>query len=519
MLDNDDLTYTYQKRQPHTSSKLMFLTQERVQKLDLLIHLLTNLQQSLVICGPEGIGKTTLLQQLKINSPHDWHFCHLLGSTALSFEGVTQQLIHSLETSHGRNLNLSTLRETCDQQKVILIIDDADPLVPGLIGELINYAESLRGLRLVFAMSYDNYRLKRNSDEALNSCHLIELPPLNRKQCFAFLKNIEQHSEFKTPQNNLTEARVDELYRISQGIPGQIESALNKYDISQRSRPWGFQIIFLVAIALTIYTLVTVFYEKHLIDASDSNNKPIQTSSNEPPPPLQTLATNLVDSPPPVVAGSLEEQLLNAPIQPPPPLGMIPNTSLLDPTTANIQTLSPINTTLHSDQNKTQSFGSSSEGVNAEERTSSLVNQPPIAQPLLQTLPPVTKHISENATDKSNNKLNKDKEKVSIARVNTPVNSTTTDDTDWINEQPGDRYTLQVVTLSTQKAVERFMIKYKDYADLKYVVVNPDHQAKFIVFYGSFESETEAKRHKEDMPGEFKLALEKRFSKLQKNRR
>lgn len=525
MLDNDELTYTYQKRQPQASSKL--ITQERSQKLDLLIHLLTNLHQSLVICGPEGIGKTTLLKQLKNCSPDYWHFCHLIGSTALSFEGITQQLIHSLEGDRGPHLNLSTLREVCDQQKVILIIDDADPLVPGLIGELIHYAESLRGLRLVFAMSYDAYHLKSNTDEALNECHLIELPPLNRKQCAEFVQNIAVLPGSKITLNSLNEARIDELYRITHGIPGKLESEISKRHLPPHSRSWGLWLIFLGAMALGAYVILMLFFEKPAVDqpnltakqVQQPNNENIISTSNE-------LSTKLGDAESPGKPTNFNSPFINDSLQSSPSLETLPvlDTTPLGHATANIsantsiqpQAISPSNPIVPNKE-QMQPPASPSETVKAvEAKASADVDLSPKPESLPKTLSQAVKQIPSSSTDKTKTTLNR--ENVSTGN-NALVSSPTEDDTGWINEQPSNRYTLQVLTLSTQKAVERFMKKYKEYADIKYLVVNSGNQAKFLVLYGSFETASEAKLHKESMPEEFKLALEKRFSTLQKNRR
>jgi DamX protein len=515
MLDNDNLTYTYQKPGPNFPPKLMLITQERSQKLDLLIHLLTNLHQSLVICGPEGIGKTTLLQQLKKNSPDCWHFCHLIGSSASSFEGITQQLIHSLEGDQGPHLNLSTLREFCDQKKVILIIDDADPLLPGLMGELIRYAESFRGLRLVLAMSYNAYQLKKNADEALNDCHLIELPPLNRKQCVNFLQNFAAHSDSQFTLNNLTNSRIDELYRITHGIPGKLEFEINKPQPAH-AKPWGIWLVFFGALSLSAYVVLSLFFEKHPADKQTLSSNPDQQPANEIIGPVpKSLDIKLGNT-------ELNSQFINESNSS--NTWITPSPSIAEPATDNSQVPTSIQTPttsppgpIYSNLAQTSSPLSPSTSVKTVDEKASDQALSPKPESLPQALTKKTKQISDTATNKTNTPPNN--ENTHNSNPNTMGTSITEDDTRWIKEQPSERYTLQVVTLSTLKAVQRFMVKYKDYADIKYFVVNPGDQAKFIVIYGSFESASEAKRHKEDMPEEFKLALEKRFSTLQKNRR
>ena len=60
MQDKDPFSFQFNKNQISSTraEESSLITLERSQKLDLLIHLITNLRQSLVICGPNGIGKT-----------------------------------------------------------------------------------------------------------------------------------------------------------------------------------------------------------------------------------------------------------------------------------------------------------------------------------------------------------------------------------------------------------------------------------------------------------------------------
>ena len=54
----EDDTFTYSVKQPPReaidTAVHALITKERTQKLDLLIHLLSNLTRSLVVCGPQG---------------------------------------------------------------------------------------------------------------------------------------------------------------------------------------------------------------------------------------------------------------------------------------------------------------------------------------------------------------------------------------------------------------------------------------------------------------------------------
>ena len=531
MLDNDNLTYSYQKRPHQSVSKRTLITQERSQKLDLLVHLLTNLQQSLVVCGPEGIGKTTLLQQLEASCPDSWYFCQLSGSSALSFEGITQKVIQSLELGRAPQLDLNTLRAFCDRQKVILIIDDADQLVPGLTGELIRFAESLHGLRLVFAMSYDAFQIKSNTDEALNDCHLIELPPLNRKQCFDFLQNLSVQPGSQLSLGHLTDSRVDELYRTTDGIPGKLIAEFPNLQRARARRPWGLWLGIIAVLVISTYVAVSIFIEKPSPDKSISSiEQPHLPSQNV----AASLAAPTAPIPPtelPAASSNETSQLVNEAISPKPSLDNTPSIAahssalptLTSPTTNIVPVAStqakPVETPAAAIQNKQLTETQPIKTLENPKPPAEILSKKPaeLAPIATQETKPIAAQAEEKTPASPQTDTNADKTRTeSVEATSTTGNE---DDSHWINDQSGDRYTLQVVTLSSQKAVQRFMIRYPEYADgLKYYIVNTGGQQKFIVIYGSFESATEARQHKEDMPGEFKRALEKRFSSLQKSR-
>ena len=63
-----------------------FIPQDRTRKLELLIHLITHSKQALIICGPDGIGKSTLLNALQDYKNDSWQYCLILGNSELHFD-------------------------------------------------------------------------------------------------------------------------------------------------------------------------------------------------------------------------------------------------------------------------------------------------------------------------------------------------------------------------------------------------------------------------------------------------
>ncbi len=227
MAGNDTLTYLMNK--PLTGQKnrglQSLITQERTRKLELLIHLLANSRQALVVCGPEGIGKSTFLTVLQTRKIDSWLYCPVKGTVKLTIETIQKQLVQAIKPNHLQNMTLNALsgafrRLEKQHKKIILMIDEAGQLSPGLINTLIDYAANNPVLRIVFVLTHEELDDKYSSDNALDEGHLIEIPPLSQQQCGEFLQHLATKSRSPVSFNDIDDALIAAVYFETQGIPG-----------------------------------------------------------------------------------------------------------------------------------------------------------------------------------------------------------------------------------------------------------------------------------------------------------
>lgn len=225
MVDDDTFTY-HVKQQPANQINTAvhsLITKERMQKLDLLIHLLSNLTQALVVCGPEGIGKTTLLDLLQKRKSDIWRYCLIQGNAELSFETIHGQLTRCIKADAPVNSLSTAFKQYENQHKqVVLIVDNAGELVPGLIAAIIQYAAANPVLRVVFALTHDELQVKRGSDRIVDDCHVIEIPPLSEKQCGDFLQDLSTKPYANLSFKAIGENMIAHIYRDTHGVPGRI---------------------------------------------------------------------------------------------------------------------------------------------------------------------------------------------------------------------------------------------------------------------------------------------------------
>jgi DamX protein len=260
MVDDDDDDFTYHVKQPTDKINMTninaavhsLITKERMQKLDLLVHLLSNLTQALVVCGPEGIGKTTLLDVLQERKTESLLYYFIQGNADLSFETIHGQL--ALDMSQGNSQSLSmTLKRYEDQHKqVVLLVDNAGELVPGLITAIIQYAEANPALRVVFALTHDELQMKRRSDRAVDDCHVVEIPPLSERQCGDFLQDLSTKPYANLSFKVISESMIAHIYRSTHGVPGRIIAEISGSSVAKPSGKLKWILALAVASAIAI---------------------------------------------------------------------------------------------------------------------------------------------------------------------------------------------------------------------------------------------------------------------------
>jgi DamX protein len=241
MVESD--TFTYHGKMPLIDQKSRdfhsLITQERTQQLELLIHLISNSKQALVICGPEGIGKSTLLKVLQERKTEPWLYCLVQGNTDLSFDKIqeqTAQVIKQKKPDQQVQVLSGVFRLVESQsKKIVLMIDEAGHLAPGLINTIIEYAAKNPVLRVIFVLTHDDLYVKNTSDSAIDSCHLIEIPPLSEKQCDEFLQYLATKPRSQVTFNEFSDGMIEAVYRETQGIPGRIVAELPNLEGAKQS--------------------------------------------------------------------------------------------------------------------------------------------------------------------------------------------------------------------------------------------------------------------------------------------
>lgn len=154
------------------------------QKLNVLLHLIANLPQAIMLVGAAGSGKTALLRRLQTNAHATWVVCYVAGSANLNLLRIQEEILHLLrKTDHG--LSAAEIEASLQEQlallerqnkTLVLMVDDAGILMPGLLSAVYQFTLLHQGVKLIFALRPHEIPAKNATDLlALSDAHPLML--------------------------------------------------------------------------------------------------------------------------------------------------------------------------------------------------------------------------------------------------------------------------------------------------------------------------------------------------------
>jgi len=432
------------------------ITEERTRKLELLIHLLSNSRQALVVCGPEGIGKTTLLKVLQEHKVESWLYCLVQGNTDLSFEEIQERMVQAIRQDKSdkqvqQGISGIFVQLENRHKKIVLMIDDAGYLAPGLINTIIEYAAANSFLRVIFVLTHDDLYVKYKSDNAVDDCYFIEIPPLSERQCGEFLQHLAQ-AQGQVSFDAVNDAMIESIYLETQGIPGRIIAELPDVVVAKQSEN-PLSILVGAVAGLVVIALGVQWYSA--------------SEYNMPTPPALTVTMQNEQSV--QVNPVISEQFAGDVIQ----------------ALNNKQQLSD-----------TQQKITESLAVTGESDDSKIVNNTELSMPEnpeimpKQQIEPVIEGQAEVADFQANGEQ-------------------------WLKTQAVDNYTLQIMVLAKEQSVKDVLNKHPLLKDnLRYLKTVVNGREKFVLLYGSFTSFALANQAKQSLPAEFRNSVARKISAI-----
>ena len=464
------------------------LSIEREQKLDLLMHLITNLQQPLILQGVLGVGKTTLLSAVESRKTGSTDTFLLNLVQQASFESIQAQIIEFIKST--RQLEYHSLADALEayaqqEMQLVLLVDDADQLVSGLMSTLIDFGTKYPALRLVFTLTAEEYKEKSQLEKIQANCHFVVLPVLNIRQCEAFIYSLlEQEASIYTIKD-IDNTFVGEVYRDTKGNPGKISAIIKS---TNKKRFSNSAMLTLIVVAVFICSaLVSVFLwqepkqetPKLVLEATQSAAELIKLSPRvavQQVIEIEVLPEKELEVP-------FEKQVIEVPV---------------------IVGVPPL----------IEAVVESAVGEVGIARTDSVDQKVNIAQ------------APDNADKfKAVEILIKQESKVEVIKIEpekkaeAPVFALNAqDDRKWILEQKKWQYTLQLMALSAKDKLLEEQKKYLRLGIKTFYLERKIKQSKsYVLLYGVFASLDEAKKQMQKLPKALQKSWPRKFSAIQKD--
>ncbi|MEQ1544595.1 hypothetical protein [Methyloglobulus sp.] len=454
------------------------ITRERTEKLELLNHLITNLAHAIIICGPEGIGKTLLLKGFQETTIESWMFCWVQADSQLSLQKIKELLGEKIRQNMP-DIKFQSLENVFDRMtgwnmRVVLVFDDAGNLAPGLIEKIVNYIEDKPVIRAVFALTHSELYLKNGTDPAVEDCYQIEIPPLSEKQCGEFLEYLSTLPRPRIQFSAINESMVATLYRETHGIPGNILTQLPN-DNSHNKIDYSKSILIYAVIGLIVVALGVQWW----------SSRPRIVS-----PKSAATENNQSD----ITAGQTADTIS--------PVAQSPEVSLSQQAQQAIETSNTsISGEIRNDViNDSHSQEMIEEGLKRDDTQLQHALVPAQAsENLNQSTAQVTKQVT--------------------AADQIPINTVIPLDEGghWLMEQPVENTTLQLMALSNEQTIIEVMQRHQELSqNLKYLKTKTKKgRERFILLYGSFTSSEQANLESKNLPKELQKTWLRKINAVQ----
>lgn len=208
------------------------------QRLDILLHLTQYSDELLLVVGPEGIGKTTLINQFLQSAGESWKSCQIGTHPMLDEEQLLLRISHGFHLPvdiNGFDIAFANLKRRLEAllattQTVVILVDNAHQLssrVLSLLLEISSIAHSSTNTKmriLLFgeiSIKVQLAAVELESPLRNQPQRKIDIPPFNEAHTGKYIHHRLLVAGCN-PEILFTETTMNKIFKQSGGIPGRI---------------------------------------------------------------------------------------------------------------------------------------------------------------------------------------------------------------------------------------------------------------------------------------------------------
>ena len=276
----------------------------RTQRLDILLHLAQYGNELLLVTGPEGSGKTTMLTQFLKKAGSDWKICQINAHNMLNIEQLLSRISRGFNFPEEKvkiEAALSNLKRRLEamlatHQTVLIIVDNAQQLTSEVLNVLLEFSNIRnisKGISLrVLLFSEPQIKIQLASPELQSKQTLpirkIDLPAFDEQQTGKLIRHRVTTSGLAS-KSVFNDAIISKIYKYSEGWPGAIteiahqvlfeSTPVKRRDSSKpgtTSKPANHTIPVIITVIVIFALAALIFYQDQI---NALFNQPVKTKA------------------------------------------------------------------------------------------------------------------------------------------------------------------------------------------------------------------------------------------------
>lgn len=514
-----------------------------MQRLDLLSHLTRFGDSVVLVSGPPGSGKTTMLSRFVAQTGKPWRLCLLNAGEFEQFEPRLGDTLRIAEAIGAQAMLERWASETDNAQLLVIVIDDAERLSEDAFATLcalLNQPVSERVRLVLFGTPEAQQTLKRALEQKSLSCtsQLLEVPRLSEEETASYLMYRLAVAGY-SGESPFTPTEVRGICKAGDGRPGLINrlahDSLLERQARAKSKPlkrsggtrkpgaifWGPASVLVLGAAVYLGWERLTPPPNAVTDTAERaqalTERPLALPAPAPETPREATTASLgrvPASPPPATA-----QDPATPLRPSTPTAALPL-----PPAADLPATDPAPQAAASHPPATPATPQASTATPVPampEKPHAAPETAPIATPAQnsapdQVQPPAAEQPAAAAVSAAaaGSRAQPGTTPVPAAKADQPATATPTpaqtppaNDTpsphreDWLLTQPGDRFTLQLLGSRSESSLQSFIARHKlDVDEAAYYRGLHQGTAWYVLIYGSYPDKASALAARDKLP-------------------
>jgi len=514
---------------------------DRKTHLEQLRHLSQWSRRVLVVTGPPGMGKSVLYRQLSTSLEPRCKAARIHGSLVNASREVLVAVAQGFGIAAPADANgqllCSLIESHVDEQSeaeriCVVMVDDADELEPKAVVDLLTLAQGCSLQLVLFGQVRLVPAIERVTGRLSLGWHELRLTGFSEQQTRAYLEWRFQQARYRG-RLPFTESQVKEIHRLSDGLPGKINQMANVMLVKLESGDIGKSTSMfppvhraLLALLLVVIGLLYMLWQQeeeldHALVLAQQEERPSPAPEEQRPETnaedSDTASAELrsVDDPRVSAARRLEQtgtELAESAAVPEADdvAGLTPLPQLSEPASASQLSESPDQPTNGQESVELSAAGTDIEVPEVEPEPGATAETPIVRpqepQSSADAAPEAEPEIPAAAASQPDEPLGEPADEPAAdpqdAAEALSGGAESNRDADWLLAQAGNKFTLQLVTVSSAERAQAFIDRQTDRGQFASYELARDGRTLHVVVYGLYDSRAEAQDAASRLPAQ-----------------